>query len=1095
MVIFAGCGIAFFATGKSVTAAARAQQAAALSVVSAASFSDGALAPDSIAAAFGQGLATATATAQDTDAAMPGVQLPKTLAGTTVKVNGIAAPLMFVSPQQINFVIPAEVAPGSGAQDLAAIEVTAGDGSVTAGQVHIANIAPAIFTADGTGSGVPAAYLVRVKPDQQQVIEPLVTRDATGALIARSIDLGSEQERVFLILYLSGIRRAPDLDRDGNSNESVRVLLNGYEVTPSFAGRHSEYAGLDQINCEIPRSFLGNQKLTVRITTAATTTNGLSAVAAAASDAPASNLTEIPLAVPPVTQAQWQSAGLESLDIHALAAKGEILILGTSDGIYRSVDDGVNFIPAKYAFPLPPAGRRTLIFTSLKGNGYVAGTAGNGVWNASEDGEAWIWFESDTPLKEERILALANVAGNVYAGTDGKGVYRSTRNNDSPRWRSIGLGGQKITALAISGGKLFAAVSTGLQMTANNGETWESAATGLPANTVINTLAVNGTTLYAGTSAGLWQSINSGGAWTELKLGLSSTPGVQTILIDDNNFFVGTDGSGIAVSNDAGKTWKLINEGLTNRNVLSLANYAGRLFAGTKGGGVFATLVAPTSNLPPVAVSQTITLDEDTSATIKLTGSDPNDDPIKFKLLTQPRYGNLTGEPPNLTYVPYENYNGTDSFIFLVQDGKTSSRFATISFAIRPVNDPPKLSVGAPDTSVIGGLMIVGASAYDPDNEPVTVTATALPSGATLLPTPPDEQRVIVKLLPTAAGAYKFGFAASQNGGAPITREVTVTVVEPQPSQDWAQVPLFFDKRVAQLLPVVEPSGATTLYVVAQEIEQYRFGGLYRSADGRTWTRLGQDLPANLSDLPRLSESGGKLYLDTSQGFFRSTDQGATFVNITTGKGLPDEGKYLQLKVVGGRLLAWTSNRLFHSSNDGATWTEITSNLPFGDSGRDGGRMKDALAIGNVLIASLSYGIQDNGARTYRSFDNGATWQFVDANDAVSLYLFLDGDSIYGLSAIFLHRSDDQGATWPVLNPLFQPGRPDSVIPNTALAVRNGVLLLFYSNGQLYRSADQGQHWTALSGTAPASITELLITPQWFYTTTYDGLVYARPNQ
>src|SRR5258708_153866 len=60
------------------------------------------LAPNSIASAFGTQLATQTAIGGDTDPVTAGVQLPTTLGGTTLEVNGVAAGLLFVSAGQIN---------------------------------------------------------------------------------------------------------------------------------------------------------------------------------------------------------------------------------------------------------------------------------------------------------------------------------------------------------------------------------------------------------------------------------------------------------------------------------------------------------------------------------------------------------------------------------------------------------------------------------------------------------------------------------------------------------------------------------------------------------------------------------------------------------------------------------------------------------------------------------------------------------------------------------------------------------------------------------------------------------------------------------
>jgi len=94
-------------------------------------------------------------------------------------------------------------------------------------------------------------------------------------------------------------------------------------------------------------------------------------------------------------------------------------------------------------------------------------------------------------------------------------------------------------------------------------------------------------------------------------------------------------------------------------------------------------------NHPPVALPQTVTLDEDTSLPITLTGEDAEGDPLAFALLTKPEAGRLTGSAPLLTYRPDANYFGSDHFSFSVRDGMLESEPATVTIHVRPVNDAP----------------------------------------------------------------------------------------------------------------------------------------------------------------------------------------------------------------------------------------------------------------------------------------------------------------------------------------------------------------------------------------------------------------------
>src|SRR6185369_6625400 len=76
----------------------------------------------------------------------------------------------------------------------------------------------------------------------------------------------------------------------------------------------------------------------------------------------------------------------------------------------------------------------------------------------------------------------------------------------------------------------------------------------------------------------------------------------------------------------------------------------------------------------PVPANTTVTLAEDTSATVTLSGSDVEGSPLAFTLWSLPQNGTITGTAPNLTYTPYANFNGSNSLQFIVSDG---SQWAT----------------------------------------------------------------------------------------------------------------------------------------------------------------------------------------------------------------------------------------------------------------------------------------------------------------------------------------------------------------------------------------------------------------------------------
>jgi len=101
------------------------------------------------------------------------------------------------------------------------------------------------------------------------------------------------------------------------------------------------------------------------------------------------------------------------------------------------------------------------------------------------------------------------------------------------------------------------------------------------------------------------------------------------------------------------------------------------------------TITVVPVNDAPIALSQTVSVLEDTAEPITLSYSDADGNTITYTVLTQPSHGVLSGTSPNLVYTPNPNYYGTDSFTFKVNDGTKDSNIATVFINVVPVNDAP----------------------------------------------------------------------------------------------------------------------------------------------------------------------------------------------------------------------------------------------------------------------------------------------------------------------------------------------------------------------------------------------------------------------
>ena len=207
------------------------------SILNAATNVPGALSPNTIGVVYGQGLAYTTrslATGDVRDGVMPTV-LPGT--GLRVLIGNVPAHIYFVSPTQVNFLVPANLRPG-----IVDFQLVLDGRAGPALQIPIARTSPGLFQQE---AGV--AVLSRVDGS-------LATRTAP----ARAGD--------HIVLYATGLgdtippltygRVAKDAARIAAVQE-FQVLLNGRPVDPAlvaYVGVTPGFGGLYQINLRIPES-------------------------------------------------------------------------------------------------------------------------------------------------------------------------------------------------------------------------------------------------------------------------------------------------------------------------------------------------------------------------------------------------------------------------------------------------------------------------------------------------------------------------------------------------------------------------------------------------------------------------------------------------------------------------------------------------------------------------------------------------------------------------------------------------------------------------------------------------------------------------
>ena len=206
------------------------------SLVNAASFAAGApVSPGSLVSLFGRNLAATTQQARS-------FPLPLTLSGASLTVAGIAAPLIYADSGQINAQIPWEASAGT-----ASVILNNGAAAAAAIPVPVAQFAPGLFALDG---GVSTALAALHATDNRPVTSASPARP--GEFIAFfATGLGPVTPQV-----LTG--RASPASPPANTASKPQVAIGGTQAEVVFSGLAPGFAGLYQLNVQVPSGISGD---------------------------------------------------------------------------------------------------------------------------------------------------------------------------------------------------------------------------------------------------------------------------------------------------------------------------------------------------------------------------------------------------------------------------------------------------------------------------------------------------------------------------------------------------------------------------------------------------------------------------------------------------------------------------------------------------------------------------------------------------------------------------------------------------------------------------------------------------------------------
>jgi uncharacterized protein (TIGR03437 family) len=925
-------------------------------VVNAATYSASApLAPGVLFSVFGVG-----AVLTDGSTAGAGITpLPTRLAGARLLVNGVAAPLFYASPGQINAQFPVELAGVTSAT--VQVEVQSARGTVTspAVTVPVAPFSPGIFTQDQNGSGPGSIFRAS---DFSKICPP--GRFDCGANPAMPGEAVS--------IFMTGLGAVNGLWASGQAASSALsttttpvVTIGGVQAQVSFSGLATRFVGLYQVNVIVPDISLKGTDIPLTLSIGGQASN------------------TVTIAIGPT--GPFVGGGPPGGTVNALVLdplNHNTMYAGTNGGVFKSTNGGQSWTGVNSG--LPDLGVRVLAIDPIH-SGTVYALTNSGIFKSADGGASW-------------------TATSVPTATD-------------PSGRTFYPGIITLAIDPLNPSTLYAGTGAGVFKSANGGASWTAINDGLPrigpppANpslptfpAPIGTLAVdplNSATLYAGTANNspqsaccIFKSTNGGVNWTAAGNGLTSTtpsglaftPSVQVLAIAPSSastLYAGTAAGGVFKSTDGGASWTAVNNGLTS----------------TLNGQTFyaeVTALAVDPQNPSIVYAGIY------GGVTRTTNGGANWSPASNGIFS--------------TYVPALAIDpSSPATVFAATDGgvfKSADQGASWNAANNGITTPKLISALAIDP-VSPSTLFAGISPLVPGNPGVFKTTnggaswTAANSGlkghANALVIDPSNSAIVyagIGGVGLGDGMYKSTdggttWSAINNGMAPFPRGVHALAIAPSNSAvlymatggggndfkpvvykssdggaSWnaASSGLPISTIVSAL--IVDPSNSATLYAGT-------VNGVFKSGDGGTsWTAANNGLPVFASTyLSALAiDPSHPTILYASVGLaaavFKSTDGGGNWTAANSG--LP--AAIVQTLAIDpanpATLYAATGVGVFKTTNGGLSWSAANSGLRNGVS---------VLAITPGSSPTTIYA-GTSGAGVFKSTDGGASWQPTGAN-------------------------------------------------------------------------------------------------------------------
>jgi len=134
---------------------------------------------------------------------------------------------------------------------------------------------------------------------------------------------------------------------------------------------------------------------------------------------------------------------------------------------------------------------------------------------------------------------------------------------------------------------------------------------------------------------------------------------------------------------------------------------------------------------PPVVQDIDLSVDEDNSINITLTGFDPEGESITFSIVDDTDNATLTLDGNVVNYTPNAHFNGTDIFTYKANDGTSDSNTGTVTITVNAVDDEPN-TIDVIATTDEDNAVDISLSAEEYDGDSYSFAIISQPSNGSV---------------------------------------------------------------------------------------------------------------------------------------------------------------------------------------------------------------------------------------------------------------------------------------------------------------------------------------------------------------------------